>query len=57
MSNGVIVPLGVPHSGRYRIVCDGGRDDDDWTEFTEVRKYTNAFIVQDGKVGGFSNHT
>lgn len=50
MSHDIIVPLGVPHNDRYRGVCDGGTDDEDWSEFTEVRRYTNAFIIQDGKV-------
>ena len=53
MSSDVVVPLGVPHNDRYRIVVDSGIDDDDWTEYTEVRRYTNAFIVQDGKVSIF----
>lgn len=48
MSSSSDIPPGIDNPlVQYRV---GAGEDKNWLDYAEVRKYTNAFIVQDGKV-------
>jgi len=42
------IPPGL--TGNLQHVVSGGVEGSEWKEFSEVRQYTNAFVVVDGKV-------
>ena len=51
MSNAVDVPPGVSSKGKLVLENTGG--DGEWAPLGKIRLYTNAFIIQEGKVSIF----
>ncbi|KAF9566557.1 hypothetical protein CPC08DRAFT_814777 [Agrocybe pediades] len=43
------IPPGIPNNENLEYFASGG-DDRSWLSFDKIKQYTNAFIVQDGKV-------
>ncbi|KAF4616537.1 hypothetical protein D9613_008716 [Agrocybe pediades] len=43
------IPPGIPNNENLEYFASGG-DDKSWLSFDKIKQYTNAFIVQDGKV-------
>ena len=44
------IPPGIDDTRNLEYYASGG-DENTWLYFSEKRNYTNAFIVEDGKVG------
>lgn len=46
-----VVPAGVVYEGQLVTKHDGRNDDAwEWLSYPKIKRYTNAFIVQDDKV-------